>query len=150
VLGGVRPPGQDRRPRPRQSRAGGHWHSRAETIRTRIVEQSWNEKRQSFVESFGGSELDASVLLMAEVGFLPPADPRFRSTVLALEEALCDGPYMRRYEAADDFGRPESSFNVCSFWRVDALAGSASRIGRASCSRRCWRGATTSACCPRT
>ena len=102
------------------------WHSRAETIRARIVEQSWNEKRQSFVESFGGNELDASVLLMAEVGFLPPADPRFRSTVLALEEALCDGPYMRRYEAADDFGRPESSFNVCSFWRVDALA----RIGQ--------------------
>ena len=103
-----------------------HWHSRAETIRARIVEQAWNEKRQSFVESFGGTELDASLLLMAEVGFLPPADPRFRSTVLALEDALCDGPYMRRYEAADDFGRPESSFNVCSFWRVDALA----RIGQ--------------------
>jgi GH15 family glucan-1,4-alpha-glucosidase len=103
-----------------------HWQARAETIRSRIVEQAWSEKRQSFVESFGGHELDASVLLMAEVGFLPPADPRFRSTVLALEAALCDGPYMRRYEAADDFGRPESSFNVCSFWRVDALA----RIGQ--------------------
>ena len=103
-----------------------HWQARAQTIHARIVEQAWSEKRQSFVESFGGSELDASVLLMAEVGFLPPADPRFRSTVLALENTLCDGPYMRRYEAADDFGRPESSFNVCSFWRVDALA----RIGQ--------------------
>lgn len=44
----------------------------------------------------------------------------------ALEASLCDGPFMRRYEAADDFGRPEVTFNVCSFWRVDALA----RIGR--------------------
>jgi len=102
------------------------WSSRADVIRARIVEQAWNEKRQSFVESFGGSELDASLLLMGEVGFLPPGDPMFESTVLALEGALCDGPYMRRYEAADDFGRPESSFNVCSFWRVDALA----RIGQ--------------------
>ena len=102
------------------------WAARAEIIRGRIVEQAWSEKRQSFVESFGGSELDASLLLMAEVGFLPPGDPRFKSTVLALEASLCDGPYMRRYEAADDFGRPESSFNVCSFWRVDALV----RIGQ--------------------
>ena len=63
---------------------------------------------------------------MAEVGFLPPNDPRFVSTVTALERTLCDGPFMRRYEAADDFGRPQTAFNVCSFWRVDALA----RIGR--------------------
>ncbi len=39
---------------------------------------------------------------------------------------LCDGPYMRRYEAADDFGKPETAFNICTFWRIDALA----RIGR--------------------
>ena len=102
------------------------WQERADTIRAKIVEQAWSEKRQSFVESFGGNDLDASVLLMAEVGFLPPQDPRFKSTVLALEQNLSDGPYMRRYEAEDDFGRPETSFNVCSFWRVDALA----RIGQ--------------------
>jgi GH15 family glucan-1,4-alpha-glucosidase len=48
------------------------------------------------------------------------------ATVEALERVLCDGPYMRRYEGADDFGRPETAFNVCSFWRIDALA----RIGR--------------------
>jgi GH15 family glucan-1,4-alpha-glucosidase len=102
------------------------WRERARIIHARICEQAWNDRRQAFVESFGGSELDASVLLMAEVGFLPPRDPRFISTVRVLEEVLCDGPYMRRYEAADDFGRPETAFNVCSFWRVDALA----RIGR--------------------
>lgn len=103
-----------------------HWAARAAKIRDTIVERAWNEKRQAFVESFGGSELDASVLLMAEVGFLPARDPRFVSTLKALEATLCDGPYMRRYEAPDDFGKPESAFNVCSFWRVDALA----RTGR--------------------
>ena len=61
-----------------------------------------------------------------QVGFVPPKDPRFISTVEAMEKTLCDGPFMRRYEAADDFGRPETTFNICSFWRVDALA----RIGR--------------------
>lgn len=102
------------------------WQSRATVIRDKILAQAWNPERQAFVESFGGRDLDASVLLMGEVGFLPPRDPRFVSTVDAMERVLCDGPFMRRYEAADDFGRPETTFNVCSFWRVDALA----RIGR--------------------
>ena len=66
------------------------------------------------------------MLLMAEVNFIDPKDPRFVATVDALERALCDGPYMRRYEAPDDFGKPETAFNICTFWRIDALA----RIGR--------------------
>ncbi|MBK6851256.1 MAG: glycoside hydrolase family 15 protein [Burkholderiales bacterium] len=102
------------------------WLGRAAIIRDLILDQAWNTKRMAFVESLGGHELDASVLLMGEVGFLSPKDPRFISTVQALEASLCDGPFMRRYEAEDDFGRPETAFNVCSFWRVDALA----RIGR--------------------
>ena len=107
------------------------WRERATVIRDKILQFAWNEKRQAFAESFGGSELDASVLLMGEVGFLPPGDPRFVSTVEAMEKTLCDGPFMRRYEAADDFGRPETTFNICSFWRVDALA----RIGRREAAR---------------
>jgi GH15 family glucan-1,4-alpha-glucosidase len=102
------------------------WHARAEGIRAKILKHAWSEERQSFVESFGGRELDASVLLMAEVGMIEPTDPRFVATVDALERVLCDGPYMRRYEAPDDFGLPETSFNICAFWRIDALA----RIGR--------------------
>jgi len=102
------------------------WAKRAETIRNTILTCAWHPGRQAFVESFGGEHLDASVLLMAEVGFIDPCDPRFLSTVQALETHLCEGPYMRRYEAPDDFGKPETAFNVCSFWRVDALA----RIGR--------------------
>jgi GH15 family glucan-1,4-alpha-glucosidase len=107
------------------------WRSRADTIRAKILEQSWSESRQAFVESFGGKDLDASVLLMAEVGFIDPKDPRFIKTVDALESVLCDGPFMRRYEAPDDFGKPETAFNVCSFWRIDALA----RIGRTAQAR---------------
>ena len=103
-----------------------HWRGRADTIRERILREAWSDERQSFADSFGGRDLDASALLMAEVGFIDPNDPRFIATVDALEKSLCDGPYMRRYEAADDFGKPETAFNICTFWRIDALA----RIGR--------------------
>jgi GH15 family glucan-1,4-alpha-glucosidase len=98
------------------------WAARAGTIKEKILEQAWSEKRQAFVESFGGSDLDASALLMGEIGFIEPQDSRFTRTLAALERTLCEGPFMRRYEAADDFGRPETTFNVCSFWRIDALA----------------------------
>ncbi len=102
------------------------WAERAELIRERLLREAWSEERQAFAESFGGRDLDASVLLMAEVNFIDPMDPRFIKTVDALEASLCDGPYMRRYEAPDDFGKPETAFNICTFWRIDALA----RIGR--------------------
>ncbi|WP_431288508.1 glycoside hydrolase family 15 protein [Roseateles chitinivorans] len=102
------------------------WEERATLIKQKILDNAWSEQRQAFVESFGGKDLDASVLLMTEVGFIDPMDPRFIKTVDALEASLCDGPYMRRYEAPDDFGKPETSFNICAFWRIDALA----RIGR--------------------
>ena len=103
-----------------------YWAAHAQVMRERILRESWNEERQAFAESFGGRDLDASVLLMIEVGFIDPYDPRFVATVDALETHLCDGPYMRRYEAPDDFGKPETAFNICTFWRIDALA----RIGR--------------------
>ncbi|QNP50011.1 glycoside hydrolase family 15 protein [Diaphorobacter aerolatus] len=103
-----------------------YWSGHAARMREEILTRSWSETRQAFAESFEGSELDASVLLMSEVGLIDARDPRFVSTVDALEKNLCDGPFMRRYEAADDFGKPETSFNICTFWRIDALA----RIGR--------------------
>ncbi len=103
-----------------------YWLAHAHRMRERILAESWSEERQAFAESFGGRDLDASVLLMAEVNFIDPKDPRFVATVDALEKHLCDGPYMRRYEAPDDFGKPETAFNICTFWRIDALA----RIGR--------------------
>jgi GH15 family glucan-1,4-alpha-glucosidase len=102
------------------------WRERADAIRGKILAHAWSEKRGAFVESFGGETLDASVLLMGEVGFLPGDDPRFAATVDALSRTLGRGPFMLRYEEADDFGSPEVGFNLCGFWRIDALA----RTGR--------------------
>jgi GH15 family glucan-1,4-alpha-glucosidase len=103
-----------------------HWRSRADAIKSTILERAWSFRRRAFVESFEGEHLDASVLLMSEVGFIDPRDERFVATVDRLEETLARGHYMLRYEAADDFGLPMTAFNVCAFWRLDALA----RIGR--------------------
>jgi GH15 family glucan-1,4-alpha-glucosidase len=102
------------------------WRDRAELIKEKILRCAWSEKRKSFVESFGGEHLDASVLLMGEVGFLEGNDPRFVSTVEQIEKVLGRGPFMMRYEAADDFGMPVTAFNVCAFWRLDCLA----RVGK--------------------
>ena len=94
------------------------WRQRADLIREKILKSALPDGRKAFVESFGGELLDASVLLMSEVGFIDGQD----STVTQLEKVLGRGPFMMRYEAADDFGVPETAFNICAFWRLDALA----------------------------
>jgi GH15 family glucan-1,4-alpha-glucosidase len=121
------------------------WRSRADQIRATILARAWSEKRQAFAESFGGNELDASVLLMAEVGFIEPRDPRFVKTIEALEATLCDGPFMRRYEAPTISASRRRRSTSVEFWRIDALA----RVVAADEAReifRRWRAATTSAC----
>ncbi|MGF1621269.1 MAG: glycoside hydrolase family 15 protein [Rhodomicrobiaceae bacterium] len=102
------------------------WRERADQIKATILARAWSEKRQAFVESFEGEHMDASILLMSEVGFIDPKDERFLKTLERVEEVLGRGPYMMRYEAPDDFGMPKTAFNVCAFWRVDAL----SRVGQ--------------------
>ncbi len=102
------------------------WQDRAAEIRAAIVERAYDPSRDSFMESFGGSDVEAGLLLMAEVGFLPPGDPRFAGTVDAIEKRLRRGRHLFRYAAADDFGLPTTAFNICTFWYIDALA----RIGR--------------------
>ncbi len=103
-----------------------HWASRADEIRETIVERAWNASEQSFVESFDGTDVEAGLLLMAEVRFLDPADQRFISTVERIGRELKRGHHLFRYTAADDFGKPTTAFNICTFWYIDALA----RIGR--------------------
>ncbi len=102
------------------------WRDRASTIHRTICDRGWSSEASAFVESFDGEGLDASLLLMAEVNFLRADDPRFRSTLEAIERALKRGKHMFRYAAADDFGAPENAFNICTFWYIDALA----RVGR--------------------
>jgi GH15 family glucan-1,4-alpha-glucosidase len=99
----------------------GHWQTAADTIRERVLEQAWNAERNSFAESLGGSDTDASLLLLAEVGFIKPTDPRFIGTVAAIEKDLLRGKNIFRYAVPDDFGMPTTAFNICTFWYIDAL-----------------------------
>ena len=103
-----------------------YWRGCAETVRKAIFDKGWNEASGSFVESFGGTDIDAGLLLMAEVGFLAPDDKRFVATVDRIGKELKIGNHLHRYVAPDDFGRPRTAFNICTFWYIDALA----RIGR--------------------
>ena len=97
------------------------WQTRADRIRETVLREAWNRKLRSFAASFGGDEIDASLLLMHEVGFVRPDDPRFAGTVAAVERELKRGHYLFRYVRADDFGRPGNAFMVCTFWYIDAL-----------------------------
>jgi GH15 family glucan-1,4-alpha-glucosidase len=100
-----------------------YWREHADNIHRVICDNAWNEDLNSFVESFGdGDELDASLLLLHELGFLAADDPRFAGTVAAVENKLRRGNYLFRYIAPDDFGVPETSFTICTFWFIDALA----------------------------
>jgi GH15 family glucan-1,4-alpha-glucosidase len=102
------------------------WRQKSDQIKQTILERAWSQKREAFVESFDSETLDASVLLMVEVGFIDPSDPRMVSTMKQIELNLTHGPHVMRYEAPDDFGAPETAFTTCSFWRIDVLA----RMGR--------------------
>jgi len=99
-----------------------YWQEEAARIHGIILERAWSEERQSFVSPFDGDRLDASLLLIPQLGFLPARDPKFLATLHAIESELKSGDYLYRYVAEDDFGRPETAFAICSFWYVDALA----------------------------
>ncbi|WP_109994265.1 glycoside hydrolase family 15 protein [Salinisphaera sp. LB1] len=102
------------------------WQRGADEIHAAICDNAWSATRNSFVESFGGEDIDAALLLMNELSFLPADDPRFIGTVEAVGETLKRGDYLFRYAADDDFGTPENAFNICTFWYIEAL----SAIGR--------------------
>jgi GH15 family glucan-1,4-alpha-glucosidase len=99
-----------------------HWETEAARLHTKILEAAWNQELGSFVSSFGGQDLDASLLLLHELGFVAADDPRFAGTVAAIEKQLKKDGYIYRYATQDDFGVPETAFMVCTFWYIDALA----------------------------
>ena len=103
-----------------------YWRDRSEEIRAGILDLAWNEDLNSFASTFGGADIDASLLLMPELGLLPAGDPRFLATLAACEERLRFGNHLYRYRAPDDFGAPETAFTACTFWLIDALV----RVGR--------------------
>ncbi len=98
------------------------WRAQADRIHAVVSDRAWNAKRGSFVATFEGQALDASLLLLAEIGFLRADDPRFASTVAAVERNLRRGDFVFRYTEPDDFGAPSNAFVVCTFWYIDALA----------------------------
>jgi len=105
----------------------GFWRGQANMIHERICNAAWDAQQNSFTESWGLPEVDASLLLLHELDFLAADDPRFLGTIAAVERALRRGNFLLRYAAEDDFGRPENAFNICTFWYVNALAVSGRR-----------------------
>ncbi|GET32319.1 glycosyl hydrolase [Prolixibacter bellariivorans] len=97
------------------------WERLRDRIRDSILKNAWSEEKQSFTQSYGSEDLDASVLLMESYGFVQASDPRFKSTVLAVQRELEHDGLMYRYKNEDDFGEPQSAFTICSFWLVNSL-----------------------------
>jgi GH15 family glucan-1,4-alpha-glucosidase len=102
------------------------WQRMRDEIRNDIFTNFWNNELQSFVQTKGSKELDASTLLMPLMRFISPVDPMWRSTLRAIEEHLVEDTLVRRYEVerthVDGLPGTEGSFTACSFWYVECLA----------------------------
>jgi GH15 family glucan-1,4-alpha-glucosidase len=97
------------------------WRTSADELRAIILARAWNDAGY-FAGTLDGADLDASVLLLHELGIVEAADPRFVATVERIGELLGQGGHVRRYLAPDDFGVPVVAFTICTFWYIDALA----------------------------
>lgn len=98
-----------------------HWKKLRQEIYDDIYENGWNEEVQAYTQSYGSKDLDTSTLLMESYGFIKAKDPRFISTVKATERELCHNGLLFRYKNQDDFGKPSSSFTICTFWFINSL-----------------------------
>ncbi|MDY6949411.1 MAG: glycoside hydrolase family 15 protein [Pseudomonadota bacterium] len=101
------------------------WRALRQRIHDQVCEHGYSARLNSFVQSYGAEQLDASLLLIAELGFLPPEDPRVIGTVRAIESRLVRDGLVQRYDTVKtDDGLPpgEGVFLACSFWLVDAYA----------------------------
>ncbi|MEX2177186.1 MAG: glycoside hydrolase family 15 protein [Gemmatimonadaceae bacterium] len=111
------------------------WRALRDTIHAEVCERAFDVKQNSFVQSYGSSFMDASVLLLPLVGFLPPSDPRIRGTIARIEERLVVNGLVLRYDTGlTDDGLPpgEGAFLACSFWLADAYV----MLGRHDDARR--------------
>jgi GH15 family glucan-1,4-alpha-glucosidase len=102
------------------------WRAVRADIHRAVCAEGYNADKGTFTQYFGGDGLDASLLLIPRVGFLPWDDPRVRGTVDAVQRELCDDGFVLRYrteEGADGLPGTEGAFIACSFWLVDALEG---------------------------
>lgn len=90
------------------------WEPLAEEIKNDILQNAWNENVQAFTQSYGSPDLDTSVLLMENYGFIDAMDPKYVATVHAIERDLSNDGLLYRYKNKDDFGLPSSSFTICT------------------------------------
>ena len=100
------------------------WEALREQIHHDIVTHAFDTERNTFTQAYGSAALDASLLLIPRVGFLPATDPRVLGTIAAVRRELSDGDLVRRYSTAatdDGVKGSEGLFIACSFWLVDAL-----------------------------
>ncbi len=100
------------------------WRALRDTIHAEVCEKGYDPGRRAFVQYYGGTELDASLLMMPLVGFLPPSDPRVRGTVAAVERELLHDGFVLRYRtqpAVDGLPPGEGAFLACTFWLADNL-----------------------------
>jgi GH15 family glucan-1,4-alpha-glucosidase len=100
------------------------WREIRDAVHAEICAKAWSEKKRSFAQAYGSEELDAALLLMPLVGFLPGDDKRIRSTVRAIERELMPGGFVLRYDSAkfaDGLPPGEGVFLACSFWMVSCL-----------------------------
>jgi GH15 family glucan-1,4-alpha-glucosidase len=98
------------------------FHSAADKIRAEVIANAWSAKRNSFVGHYGGEDLDASLLQMVHLRFLPLDDPKLNSTIDAIHKDLSMGGWLQRYSLNDGFGKPSVAFVICTFWLIEALA----------------------------
>jgi GH15 family glucan-1,4-alpha-glucosidase len=117
------------------------WRDRAAHIRNRIEKAAWRPDTGRMSATFSDDLLDSSLLQLLDLRFLAPDDPRFVATLNAVEAGLRRGSHMLRYATEDDFGLPETAFNVCTFWLIEALhytgrAGDARELFEEMLSRR--------------
>ncbi|HSQ05413.1 MAG TPA: glycoside hydrolase family 15 protein, partial [Burkholderiales bacterium] len=108
------------------------WRKSAADLRQTILARAWNEQMRCFAASLDTDEIDASVLLLHELGIVAASDDRFIATVEKIGQQLGRNGFLMRYAAPDDFGAPSTAFTICTFWYVDALAA----IGRHDDARR--------------
>lgn len=97
------------------------WQDRADRMRKTIEDASWRPDTNRISATFSGDDLDASLIQLLELRFVKPDDPRFTGTLEAVEQGLRRGSHMLRYATEDGFGLPETAFNVCTFWLIEAL-----------------------------
>ncbi|MBG0856358.1 glycoside hydrolase family 15 protein [Streptomyces spinoverrucosus] len=101
------------------------WREMREEVHREVCERGYDPERNTFTQYYGSRELDAALLLIPRVGFLPPDDPRVLGTVEAVRAELGHRGYLRRYSTdhtlVDGLPGGEGTFLVCSFWLADAL-----------------------------